>query len=99
MRIALHGGRPALADFQLTPPFGSSIFQDEARYSNEEREWRIVVGGGEFEFQEPRKMLVRERVAGSGNTGGGRHARRKPLADRTNEASEDAQRVVEDGDG
>jgi hypothetical protein len=27
-RIALHGGRPALADFQLTPPFGNSMIRE-----------------------------------------------------------------------
>jgi hypothetical protein len=34
-RTALHGGRPALADFQLTPPFGSNMFRGETRYVDE----------------------------------------------------------------
>jgi hypothetical protein len=27
--IALHGGNLALADFQLTPPFGNNMMKDE----------------------------------------------------------------------
>lgn len=43
MRTALNGGRPALADFQLTPPLGSNMFRGEMRYVGEGI--RVVDGG------------------------------------------------------
>lgn len=30
-RMALHGGNLALADFQLTPPFGNNMMRDDMR--------------------------------------------------------------------
>ncbi|KAF3401592.1 hypothetical protein F1880_010074 [Penicillium rolfsii] len=58
-RIALHGGRPALADFQLTPPFGNSIIRDGTGIRMN-KQLKIGVDGGEGDFQGPCKPAVRE---------------------------------------